>query len=147
MIYRLKKAIVIGLLVVITLWPAAHHVIVRRYGLNPWKWFGWSMYTVPPKQLQVRPLSGATGRQLPFNALSAEQQRDLMASYNAFGDRHNELGRWVRPDEFARALFDCYPDEDHIDLVVQRFGLDRETAMYQRVEEYTFTYLRDEMLE
>ena len=77
----------------------------------------------------------------------AERKSDkgLLESYNAFGDRHNELGRWVRPDDFARVLFECYPNEDHIDLIVQRHGVDRATAMFEQVEEYTFTYRRDDM--
>ena len=142
MMFALKKRVAVVLLVLISAWPIAHHVIVGHYGLNPWKWFGWSMYTVPPKYMHVYTNSGATGQRLPFDTLSSEWRQRLLASYKEFGDIHLELGRWVTPDDFARVLFECYPNEERIDIVVKRHGLDHDTAMIEQVAEYSFSYSR-----
>lgn len=42
-----KRRIVFVLLLAFALWPLVHHALVRSLDLNPWKYGGWAMYTVP----------------------------------------------------------------------------------------------------
>ena len=49
MTYASKQRLAGILLVVLGLWPLAHFFVVRALDLNPWNWFGWAMYTTPPR--------------------------------------------------------------------------------------------------
>ena len=64
MTYAVKRKIVLAGLVVVTAWPAVHHGLVRALDLNPWHWFGWSMYTVPPPEPGGLPLFPARSKGL-----------------------------------------------------------------------------------
>jgi hypothetical protein len=139
-----KRKIVIAALLALGVWPAVHRVLIPRLDLNPWKWFGWSMYCVPPTVIKVYTFSGASGRELPFGELSPGEQAALRRVYDVFGKQRVEWGRWVRPDGFARALFDAYPGEDHIEIVVQRLRLNRQSALFSEERRDSYRYDRQE---
>ena len=36
-----------------SVWPLAHAALVARFHVDPWEFFGWSMYTQPAARVQV----------------------------------------------------------------------------------------------
>ena len=147
MTYAVKRKIVLAGLVIVTAWPPVHHGLVRALDLNPWHWFGWSMYTVPPQSLEVYPYSLPDRRALRPAGLSPLSAQALMRVYDDFGRRRLEFGKRLPPTEFARALFRAFPGEDSIEINIRRLGLDRSSAMFVETRRERYEYHRAEMTE
>ena len=145
MSYALKRKIVLVGLVVVAVWPAAHYGLVRTLDLNPWHWFGWSMYTAPPRSLKVYPYSLHDRTSLSPDRLSPSSARRLKRVYDDFGRRRLEFGKRLPPTEFARALFRAFPGEDGIEINIQRLGLDPSSAMFVEIRRQRYEYHRGEM--
>ena len=103
MTFETRKKIVVALLVVACLWPLAHHVMVRSLNLNPWKWFGWSMYTVPPYRVRARAVSLDQRRYLELNDLTRDRAREVLEAYDDFSRRRMKFCGSTPLDRFARA--------------------------------------------
>ncbi len=147
MSYQTKRKIVIVALVTLTIWPLVHHVAVRRLDLNPWHWFGWSMYATPPRRIRAHAISVPDGGKLDLQGLSRAEATRVLRAYDEFSTRRIEYGDRVEPDEFARALFRAYPRERQIKISVQRLGLDRATGMVveKRITDPPYVYSRSDM--
>ena len=39
-----KQRLVFAVLALLAVWPLAHRVLVWRYDIAPWRFFGWAMY-------------------------------------------------------------------------------------------------------
>ena len=94
-----KRRIVLALLVVLALWPPVQHALVQRYGLNPWKFFGFAMYAQP----RIIPIVDVYvfdegGRRRPL--LRPDEQRAV----ETFQLRREVWGELEAPDELARVL-------------------------------------------
>ena len=50
---ELKKRLAIIALGIITLWPGLHFGLYQGFGIDPWKLFGWAMYTKPQEVQQL----------------------------------------------------------------------------------------------
>ena len=149
MMYQAKKRSVIAALVLLTIWPMAHHVIVRTLDLNPWKWFGWSMYTVPPQRVRAFPYSLDDHRRLDPSRLPRLEAQRLMQAYNDFSLLRLEFGPRVEPDGFARALLAAFPEVNGVSIYIQRLGVDRATATVVELSltDPPYTYRRDDLFE
>lgn len=140
---RVKQALVIGILIVSTVWPAAHFFVVRRLNLNPWNWFGWAMYTQPAKRLVVRAYSPeGTSVSSQLGTVTQAQRDAIMRAYRPWSLRHLELGEFDDPDEFARAILGVFRNWASVRVVVQRFALDPESACIGLDTEREYTYTR-----
>ncbi|MHC5023822.1 MAG: hypothetical protein ACYTGG_07910 [Planctomycetota bacterium] len=144
MTFETRRKLVVWILVVVSAWPLVHHGLTRGLGLNPWKWFGWSMYAVPsgrvrvfPHTLDDRPLGVAQ-----MQRLSPDAQRRLQAAYQQFIRMCEGFGENAEPDGFARALLEAYPGVDGVKLDVEWIGMTRETGMYERQQLSSFVYRR-----
>ncbi len=149
MTYQVKKRSVITALVLLTIWPMAHHVIVRTLDLNPWKWFGWSMYTVPPQRVRAFAFSLDDQRLLDLSRLSRREAQRLMQAYNDFSLLRLEFGPRVEPDGFARALLAAFPEVNGVSIYIQRLGVDRASAtvVEQSLTDPPYTYRRNDLFE
>ncbi|MCZ6543012.1 MAG: hypothetical protein O6768_05050 [Planctomycetota bacterium] len=149
MMYQAKKRSVITALVLLTIWPMAHHVIVRALDLNPWKWFGWSMYTVPPQRVRAFAFSLDDQRRLLPTRLPRRDAQRLMQAYNDFSLLRLEFGPRVEPDGFARALLVAFPEVNGVSIYIQRLGVDRASAtvVEQSLTDPPYTYRRDDLFE
>ena len=44
---ELKRRLTAFFILAFALWPAVHYGLVLRFDVDPWKLFGWAMYSVP----------------------------------------------------------------------------------------------------
>ncbi|MCH8152888.1 MAG: hypothetical protein IH830_11020 [Planctomycetes bacterium] len=149
MMYRTKQKTVLLAVAFLTIWPMAHHVIVRTLDLNPWKWFGWSMYTVPPQRVRAFAFSLDDQRLLDLSRLSRREAQRLMQAYNDFSSLRLEFGPRVEPDGFARALLAAFPEVTGVSIYIQRLGVDRASAtvVEQSLTDPPYTYRRNDLFE
>ena len=52
-----KRRIMASLVLALAIWPPCHFFVVGAFGLNPWNWFGWAMYTQPAERIEAVVLS------------------------------------------------------------------------------------------
>jgi hypothetical protein len=84
MSFATKRILACILLVAVCIWPMAHYGLVRALDLNPWKWFGWAMYTVPPMRVRARAISVEDGRQLDLTDLPRDVAGRVLLAYERF---------------------------------------------------------------
>lgn len=122
----LKKHIVLNALVLVALWPAVHHGLVRTRGLSPWKLFGWSMYCLPPKRLNGSIMISSGGRR---GAASLERlPPGVREAYLAYLRNRRALGPLFKPDRVAAMMFESISDIDRIDFELEEISLDTATG-------------------
>lgn len=147
MTYERKRQVVCAALMALTIWPLVHHVTVRSLDLDPWKLFGWSMYTVPGRRVRAFPVSLDDDRRLELAGLSPHHAALVKSAYDDFAQLRIQFGKLVAPDEFARALFAAYPDVDRIAIDVRHIRLDRSTAKVGEHSHPPYKYHRRDMVE
>lgn len=117
----IKKRVLLLLLMLFALWPPAHHLLVLRYQLNPWKFAGWSMYCTPPNQVTVLAVDvgGAVRRPLPL-AMAPPAVRRQLSIYH--GTRE-QFGVFARPHRLANAILRAEPRIRELVIVVDNLRL------------------------
>lgn len=131
---RSKQRIVVAALLVLAIWPLVHRGLVVRYGISPWRLFGWAMYCTPklPVRVGVYAVRG-DGR----TALSAADDRALRKASRRFSKRRGLWGTLVEPDALAAVAFAARPDTDAIEIEVDHLFLDPRSAA---IASQRFTY-------
>ncbi len=128
---RTRSRIAVGLLAVLAVWPGLHHGLVRGVEIDPWAFFGWSMYAVPNLRINVR--AGrveldASGEMLAetvdWNAISPHAYRAM----RAYAERRAVWGRLLAPDALAEEIFAGQPDLPGVVIRVRRWVIDRDSA-------------------
>ncbi len=136
-----KTAAVALLLIAFTLWPIAHHVVAKRYFVNPWRLFGWAMYCVPIYRPQVRFFTVRDDQRLEI-AYPGGSRDDALA-YERFLSQRPQLGRLVEPEDLAQVFFRRHPELDqvtvHLTQPVYHYDSDRIREAY-----FEYTYERIE---
>jgi nitrate reductase NapE component len=136
-----KRRAVEIFLVLFAVWPIFHFALVRHYGTDPWKLFGWAMYSVPGPMKTVRVVGieeGGELRRLPFDRYTPDEQRLA----NGFRERRRVLGRLAPPEPLARGMLELHPEFDGVVIAILSLKLDPESALVAaRVE--TSTHWRD----
>lgn len=120
----IKKAIVAVVLAIASLWPLAHRVIVPIFDLNPWKFSGWAMYTVPSPPPMAFVLKIEAGTVVPIEYTPLVKRR-----LDEFRHRRRALGTLQRPTELARSVFEANPGLDEFIILVHKTNLDHKTAL------------------
>ena len=133
----MKRRIVAAGLLLFALWPPVHFALVRRYDVDPWKLFGFAMYSVPGAMRTVRIVgieADGTLRLLDFRAYPPELERRV----TAWRTRRSGLGRLASGAPLARALLSERPQWDGVVIAVIDLALDRESArLVARVDQQT----------
>lgn len=121
-----KQRLVVAALAVLAVWPLAHRALVARYGIDPWRFFGWAMYCTPklPVMLEIRTRRGDAVEEVALRDLPREARR---AVYR-LKKRRAVWGTLATPDRLAAALADARPDADGFEITVERWYLDPSTA-------------------
>jgi hypothetical protein len=136
-----KRRAVGTFLVLFALWPIAQYELTRRYGTDPWKLFGWAMYSVPGPMKTVRIVAmteGGNMRRLDFRSYSPAEQ----AAVDAFRERSRALGHLASSEPLARAMLELNPDFEGVVIATLAMHLDPATGLLARRIEYA-TYWRD----
>jgi hypothetical protein len=135
-----RRAVGIFLLL-FALWPIAHYELTRRYGTDPWKLFGWAMYSVPGAMKTVRIVAmteGGNMRRLDFRSYSPAEQEVV----DSFRERRRALGHLASPEPLARGMLELNPEFEGVVIATLSLHLDPATAVTARRIEYS-TYWRD----
>jgi hypothetical protein len=128
-----KRRIVEVALVIFALWPLVQNGLCARYGVDPWKLFGWAMYSVPGRMSRLdlyRATPAGDGdaaadlRPLPASAIAPP----LRESLEAFRQRRGALGALVSPDPLAREILRLHPELEGVGIALTTLELDRASA-------------------
>jgi hypothetical protein len=133
-----KRRIVKVLLVALAVWPIAHFALVLRFGVDPWKLFGWAMYSVPGamKTVRVIELSRDGGAREVTRAVQGEAVWRVVSRYRVL---RQSLGDLVGAEATAHRILALRPDWEGVALPVLSLTLDRETAtVVAAVEQASF---------
>jgi nitrate reductase NapE component len=124
-----KRRLAAGLVLFLVLWPALHHGLVRSYGIDPWRFLGWSMYAAPNAQVRLGLRGFVGGRELQFGVgAKAREAGNRYARWRA------NVGEFASARPLAAAAFEEHPDLDAVDVVIYTRVLDRESARFETVE-------------
>lgn len=124
----MKRRILGAFLVCFALWPLVQHALVRAYGVDPWKLFGWAMYCIPGPMKTVRVvLVDADGglRRLDLLRYTQEEQ----ALVDRFRERRRALGRLASAESLAGEMLALHPEAAGVFVPVLSFVLDPDTAL------------------
>ncbi len=135
--FETKKRIVFAALMLVVVWPLVHHGLVRRYEINPWKFFGWSMYCIQPGRLELLFFPVADGGESP--KWYAGQPAELTDAIGEYLNRRRVWGLLLPPDEVASAVFDHAPRLNKVRLEVSETVMDTRTSrLGQRTHQYFY---------
>ncbi|MEE2665146.1 MAG: hypothetical protein VX681_13595 [Myxococcota bacterium] len=126
----MKRRVVGVFLIAFALWPLIHRDLVWRYDVDPWKLFGFAMYSVPGpmKTVRVFPMSQAgRGQMLDFERYAPAEQR----SVDRFRQRRRALGRLASMEPLGQRMLELHPDWEGATVAVVTLALDPETARLQ----------------
>lgn len=142
--HGIKKKILLGVIVAVALWPAVHHFLVTRFDVNPWMFFGLSMYTRPRPIVKVVDVRIGMGRRGPLRtvdqgmlganpARKAEQLEHLTGklalerlAYGTLGSSEGTLSE----------LFGLFPRARRIQVHLKVGEMDAGARMAARIVEY-----------
>jgi hypothetical protein len=94
----------------VLVWPVLHVGFVARYRVDPWEFFGWSMYALPAARVQVRVEVERAGETRPLRAMGVERRR-----VRRFARRRTALGSLAPTGSLAREIF---AEDSTIDAVI-----------------------------
>ena len=123
---RVRRRIAMAVLMASLLWPPFHHVLVRSLELDPWAFFGWSMYAVPNLRLNVRAarIEEVAGAEPDWNAISPA----LYGAMREYALRRQRFGRLLPPDGLAEEIFARQPELPGLLIRVRRWVIDRASS-------------------
>jgi hypothetical protein len=125
-------------LMAFAMWPLIHRVLVARYDLSPWRFFGWAMYCQPKIPPVVDAYVDVDGVRLPLQQVLKEP-REVSRARLQFIQRRETWGTLVRPDELSRRILEAVPKANMTEIVVRHLELDPSTA-HLRAREYGYRY-------
>jgi hypothetical protein len=114
----------VGVVMLVALWPAVHLALVARAGVDPWELFGWAMYSQTPARVQVRVDVERAGVVEPLRAMGM-----LRRQVEGFARSRTTLGRLASPDELLATVFTSDASIEAVELVLRDVKLDHESAM------------------
>jgi len=131
-----KARIAAFALVGLALWPLAHRLLVMRFELDPWRYWGFAMYCYPKTDLRVgfTELSDAGPERLAPSALPESVERELRRFRHARRARGS-----LPPDAVAQSLRDARPDLGDLRIEVRTLRFDVASARFREVgDEYLY---------
>lgn len=133
-----KRQIVAAVLALLAVWPLVHRLLVARYDISPWRFFGWAMYCQPAVRLIVDTRVHLDGRELELADALADSS-ELMRQRFEFAERRQIWGELLPPDDLARRILDAVPRAQAVEVVVRRLVLDPSTAdLRARTSRYSY---------
>lgn len=136
--YVVKRRIVHGALVFLTIWPLMHMTLSARYGLSSWKLCGWGMYATPrPKTFGM----DVFGRRPGTTELEQVTAPSTAVAETATGylERFRWVGELANPEPFARLVLAEHPEWEAVELRVFHSDLDVDTGMVvMKRNDYSF---------
>jgi hypothetical protein len=120
---RAKQRLFFGVLVALIVWGFVHYGLVRRYGINHWRFAGFAMYTRPTPVPYLQ-FSGT----LPDGPLTPARLRAALGEESTRVDDFIEArklwGQLHPPDELARLIFRRLPELHELTITIFTVGLE-----------------------
>ncbi len=126
---RIKKRVVFVAIVFLGVWPMVHHVMVTTFDMDPWLYFGMSMYT------RARPILGVVALEAaypgePFRSVnpdSLQTSLPLRRNIRMLTDGRAWYGTLFNPEPVVKEMFDAFPREiDRVSFTMRVLKLDAE---------------------
>lgn len=136
-----KRRVVEAIVVWVAVWPAVHFGLSEAYGINPWKLFGFAMYSVPGPRGGVR-LVGLLpdGRAVRLDRQQlSDDERALLDRYHSYW---SELGELASPSRLVDGVLARRPELESLVVDTIRYRIDRGTARVA-VDEHRVRHHRD----
>jgi len=123
---RIKKRVVFGAIVFLAIWPTVHHGLVATYEINPWIFFGLSMYARANPTPDIVALEAAYPGQ-PFQPVNRDALRaslPLRRNLRTLVDGRSSYGTLYNPETVAEEMFDAFPrDIDRVSFTMRVLNL------------------------
>ncbi len=120
----IRRKLMLAIVAFVLLWPVAHAGLVARYQIDPWEFFGWSMYALPAARVQVRVEVERAGEIRPLRAMGAMRRR-----VTAFARRSTALGDFAPTVSLAREILAEDSTIDAVIIVTREIVLDRASTV------------------
>lgn len=114
------------MLTAFAVWPLLHYRLVNHYGLNPWKFAGWAMYTAPlyvPK-VEIFELRDGVRVKIPLIGTALEA---AAATHERLRTEALHWGRLVSSDALESQVRAGLATREPIEIVITRFFVDRNS--------------------
>jgi hypothetical protein len=121
-----KRRIVVGIVLAHALWPFVHFAVRTSFEINPWKFFGWAMYSTVPVAvtLELDPIARGPSEQASERAWSPIVRR----VGDVFTRKRKLWGTLIAPDALASAALAERPGIAGVSIRVGRIALDPASA-------------------
>jgi len=129
---RIKRRVVFAAIVFLAIWPMVHHVIVTTYEINPWIYFGLSMYAKVSPRPEIVALEAAYPGQ-PFQSVNRNTLRaslPLKRSIWTLAFNRQNYGTLYNPEPIVAEMFDPFPpDINRLAFTMRVLNLNAEGTM------------------
>jgi hypothetical protein len=132
----MKRRLVQVFILLFALWPLLHFGLVVRYGVDPWKLFGWGMYSVPGAMKSLRLAVESDQGQLVVIDPETYSTREGRAALR-FVEYRRALGRLARPDDLLQVFFEERPELQSIVVGLATLELDPDSGHLVSTLAYT----------
>ncbi len=126
---RIKKRVAFVVIMFLAVWPIIHHGIVTKYDIDPWLYFGLSMYARPRPILGFIALEaaypGESFRSVNPDALQADSP--LRRNIRMLTDGRAWYGTLFNSEHVVKEMFDAFPsDIDRVSFTMRVLNLNAE---------------------
>lgn len=135
-----KKRIVILVLVALAIWPWVHQGLVAYYDLDPWRFFGFAMYAVPPSSGWAHLIEIRDGDEVHFHYTTLKTEP--RAAWEDYSRRRPVWGRLLEPHRIADAVFESRAGLQELKIIVARDIISRSTALVESTNGMVYHYKR-----
>ena len=132
---ELKRRLTAFFILAFALWPAVHYGLVLRFDVDPWKLFGWAMYSVPGSMKTVR-LAALTDKSMVVIEPGSYSERERRA-VTRYTEWQRGVGRLAGPEPLLEAFFEERPQLGALVVALATLKLDRESARLAASLDYT----------
>ena len=123
----MKKRLLLGVMVLLTVLPVLQIVLVKRYDVSPWKLAGWGMYAAPWRNPWARIDVLERGS---WSEIDRKRTTPWLSSQlREFSDSRAALGRLCPPDRIADELWVERPEVTEVRITVREAVLDITSGM------------------
>lgn len=132
---RIKKRVVFFTVVFLAIWPIIHHGIVTRYDMDPWLYFGMSMYARARPTIYIGAMDAAYPGQ-PFQSVNPDAVQaslPLQRNLEMLANGRTNHGTLYNPEPVVKEIFKEFPrDIDRLAFTVRSLSLNDEGMMVAR---------------
>jgi len=129
---RIKKRVVFVAIMFLAIWPIAHHGIVTTYDMDPWLYFGMSMYARARPTIYIGAMEAAYPGQpfQPVNRDAVQASLPLQRNLEMLANGRTNYGTLYNPEPVVEEMFGDFPsDIDRLAFTMRVLNLNAEGMM------------------